>query len=76
MYKYPEMQRSVTEPAKIITTYIFGTSRNILLGAGLSFAVERKEYMHIPLVAIFPSIYAGYHLYKHRDDVVRWLRRY
>ena len=69
------MQKASTESVNMVTTYVFGTQRNILLGAGLSFAVERKEYMHIPLVAIFPSIYAGYHLYKYRYDVVSWLRR-
>jgi len=74
VYKYPEMQRIAAEPANMITTYVFGTSRNILLGAGLCYALERKEYMHIPLVTMFPSIYAGYHLYKHRDDAAVWLR--
>jgi len=46
----------------------------MLLGAGLYYAVERKEHLHIPIVALFPSIYAGYHLYKHRDDAAAWIK--
>lgn len=54
-------------------TYMVGTSRNILLGAGLSYAVEREEYSHIPLILIFPSIYAGYHAHRNKDTLMDWI---
>jgi hypothetical protein len=69
------MQKAV-EPIKFMTLSMFGTPRNILLGAGLYYAVEeRKEYLHIPIVITFPSVYAGYHLYKHRDDAAIWIKK-
>jgi hypothetical protein len=69
------MQRLVAEPTKFIRHYVSGTPRNMLLGAGLYYAVEHEKYEHIPIVVICPSVYAGYHLYKHRDDAAEWLRR-
>jgi len=59
---------------KIISNYIFGPTRNILLGAGLCYAVEKKEYIHIPIIIIFPSIYIGYNLYDNKEKVIRWAR--
>ena len=65
--------RVTTEPMKHGITYMVGTSRNILLGAGLSYAVEREEYSHIPLILIFPSIYAGYHAHRNKDVLMDWI---
>ena len=65
--------RVTTEPIKHSITYMVGTSRNILLGSGLSYAVEREEYSHIPLILIFPSIYAGYHAHRNKDTLMDWI---
>ena len=46
--------------------------RNLLLGGGLAYAVEKESYMHIPLVVIFPTPYAGYHAYSNKDNIINW----
>jgi hypothetical protein len=64
---------------KLITNnnhYFFGTSRNILLGAGLCFAIENKKYWEVPVVFIFPSIYIGYQSFKNRDIIIQNIKRY
>jgi hypothetical protein len=59
---------------KIIYSYIFGSTRNILLGSGLCYAIEKKEYSHIPIIILFPSIYVGYNLYDNKEKVLKWVR--
>jgi hypothetical protein len=54
--------------------YVYGTVRNILAGAGLSYAVETKRYIEIPLTLFVPSVYAGYHVYKNKEDILRWMK--
>jgi uncharacterized protein involved in tellurium resistance len=54
-------------------TYLVGTPRNILVGIGLSHVVQREEYSHIPLILIFPSIYAGYQAHQNKDAIVDWI---
>jgi hypothetical protein len=61
------------ESNKIMTSYVIGSTRNILLGAGLSYAIEKKFYIHIPIIFIMPSVYAGYHMFKNRDAIINWL---
>ena len=63
----------MSEPVKHTVTYLVGTPRNLLLGAGLSYTVEREEYSHIPLIFFFPSIYAGYHAYRNKDALLDWI---
>jgi hypothetical protein len=58
----------------LVVQHVVGTPRNVLLGGSLAYALERKEHMHIPLILFFPSVYAGYHLYTHRNAVAEWLR--
>jgi hypothetical protein len=53
-----------------ITHYMVGSTRNILLGLGLGYALEHKAYSHVPLIFIFPSIYAGYQTYVNRDAIL------
>ena len=43
--------------------------RNLLMGATLCYAVEKEKYNHIPIIVIFPSIYAGYQTYSNRTYV-------
>jgi hypothetical protein len=57
----------------ITTHYIFGTTRNILLGAGISYAFSKHKYTHIPIIFLFPSIYAGYHIYENKEAVKHFL---
>ena len=53
---------------------MLGPTRNLLLGAGLSYAVKKEQYDHIPLIFLFPSVYAGYHLYENKNLVARWIK--
>lgn len=64
---------SLQQPLNHTITYLAGTSRNILLGMGLSHALEREEYTHIPLILIVPSIYAGYHAHRNKDLLMEWI---
>ena len=57
----------------IITHCVVGTTRNILLGAGLCFAIQNEYYLHIPIILLTPSVYAGYHLYKNKERVTKWI---
>jgi hypothetical protein len=68
-------QRILGEPTRIITNYVIGTPRNLLLGVGLAYAIERKEYLDVPIILLFPSVYAGYHLYTERNTVAEWIRQ-
>jgi hypothetical protein len=54
--------------------FVYGTMRNMIGGAGISYAIEREKYMEIPLTIFFPSIYAGYHLFKNKDDVIKIIK--
>jgi hypothetical protein len=56
------------------TYYIFGPTRNILMGASLAYAVEKKEnYLYFPIILVFPSVYAGYHIYNNKEAIKEWL---
>lgn len=64
---------------KLVTNnnhYIFSTTRNILLGAGLCFAIENKNYWEVPVAIIFPSIYVGYQSFKNRDNIISYVKNY
>lgn len=65
-----------TNVPKVLTYYVYGTVRNLLAGAGLCYAVQNKKYMEIPLTLFVPSVYAGYHVYKNKEDVVQWIKTY
>jgi len=68
------LQRVGYESAQYITQYSLGTLRNVLIGSGVAYAIEREEYHHIPLIFIVPSIYSGYHLFTKREAVKVWLK--
>jgi hypothetical protein len=61
------------ESGKVVTAYVYGATRSILCGAGLNYAVDAEKYLHIPLVVLFPSAYAGYHTYKNKDRIMWWI---
>jgi hypothetical protein len=56
---------------KIIERTNFYTLRNVLMGATLCYAVETKNYTHLPIIVIFPSIYAGYQAYSNREVLIK-----
>ena len=64
------IQQIMIEPIKIFT---HGVVRNLLGGASLCYALEQKAYAHVPLIAIFPSAYAGYQVFQNRERVASWL---
>jgi hypothetical protein len=41
-----------------------GILSSFLLGSGLSYSVQSKNYSHIPLVLFFPTAYTGYHVFR------------
>jgi hypothetical protein len=47
----------------------FGAARNVLLGAGLAYAISEEKYFQAPIAFIFPSIYVGYQTYKNREAI-------
>jgi hypothetical protein len=55
----------------VVSLHQFGALRSLLLGAGLSYAVQQERYMHIPIVVVFPTAYAGYHMYKNKEDILK-----
>ena len=65
------MQRA-SEPIKHLINYNVGVVRNVLLGAGLCFAIEKENYWHLPMIIVFPSIYSGYQIFQNRDAIVKW----
>ena len=50
--------------------YHMTSLRNILLGAGFAYCIEKEKYYQIPIAFFFPSAYAGYHAYKNREDIL------
>jgi hypothetical protein len=48
--------------------------KNIILGAGLAYALSERKYIHLPAVFVCPSIYAGYQCYTNRDTIMKCLQ--
>lgn len=49
-------------------------ARNVMMGAGLAYAFSEEKYMHIPMILLVPSVYAGYQAFNNRvkaGDFVR-----
>ena len=71
------LNKLTTELPKVfknnIYNYQISSFRNLLLGASLAYAVEKESYAPIPLIVIFPTPYAGYHIYKNKDNIVNWI---
>jgi hypothetical protein len=60
--------------ARPIYLFALGPLRNILMGGGLAYSIQQKTYDHIPLIVIFPSVYAGYQAFANKDNIVEWIR--
>jgi hypothetical protein len=54
--------------------FLYGSTRNLLLGAGTCYAIQREKYWHLPIVFVIPSIYAGYQAYKNKDEIKRYIK--
>jgi hypothetical protein len=67
------LSRLTPETTRYVTNYMFGPTRNILLGMSLAYAYEKEKYLHFPIILLFPSIYAGYHIYKNKEIIKEWL---
>ena len=50
-----------------------GFVRSFLFGAGLSYSMENENYWHIPIILFFPTSYSGYHIYKNKEHIIRYL---
>ena len=48
-------------------------TRSFLFGAGLYYSISIEKYSHIPLVFLFPSAYAGYHTFKNKEKVKKFI---
>ena len=68
--------QKLADPIRFITNYHLGSIRNVLLGAGLCYAVENEKYTHLPIIFLVPSIYAGYNLFENKDDVVNFVKTF
>jgi len=52
------------------------TTRNFICGLSLGYAVQQEKlYQNIALAFLFPSIYSGYHIYHHRNELVPWVKQ-
>jgi hypothetical protein len=49
--------------------------RSILAGAGMYHAIEQDFYPNFILAIIFPSAFAGFQAYKHRNDIRSFLQK-
>jgi hypothetical protein len=68
--------QKLADPIRFITNYHLGSIRNVLLGAGLCYAVQNEKYTHLPIIFLVPSIYAGYNLFENKDDVVNFVKTF
>ena len=67
------IRRVVGEIPTSITHHMMGPTRAFLAGAGLCYTVEKKPLYYLPLPLLFPSAYAGYHMFQKKEEVVVWL---
>lgn len=52
----------------------FTPARNVMLGAGLAYAFSEEKYLHVPVILLVPSVYAGYQAFKNRTDIRDFVR--
>lgn len=57
---------------QVLTHHLIDTTRSVLLGIGLAYAIEEKLYYHLPLTFLFPATYAGYQIYSNRAKIIEW----
>ena len=53
-----------------VTIGHIGPLRNLLMGAGFAYAVEKDSaWWHYPLIFVVPTPYVGYHTFKKREAI-------
>jgi len=52
-----------------------GIISSFLIGCGLAYSVKSQKYWHIPAVLLCPTVYAGYHVFKNKEDVILFTHR-
>ena len=67
LHKILEPFSHYNNPIRLVT---FTTSRSMLFGAGMSYAIDKESYMHIPIIWFIPSVYAGYTLFSNKNTIV------
>jgi hypothetical protein len=67
------LSRLPPETTRYITHHIFGSTRSILMGSSLAYAVQKENYLHFPLIILFPLVYTGYHMYNNKEVIKEWL---
>ncbi len=63
------------ELAGSIRLHHYTWQRSLLMGAGLAYAWSTDRAIHTPLIVIAPSVYAGYHTYKNRNEIRTFICR-
>lgn len=53
---------------RFLQVTVRGAASNFLMGAGLAYSIEKETYWHLPIAILFPSAYAGYHLFKNAQS--------
>lgn len=57
----------------IVVSAFTGPVRNLFLGGSLCYAVQQEKYWHIPVLLLFPSVYAGYNLFKNKTELLNFV---
>jgi hypothetical protein len=52
----------------------FTPARNVMMGAGLAYAFGEEKYLHVPVILLVPSVYAGYQAFKNRAKAGDFVR--
>jgi len=50
--------------------YNYNMFTPVFIGIGISYAIEKKKYSHLPIALFFPGIYIGYQSYKNRHNFI------
>ena len=70
LFRMEQLIKSMHERTMRLSLYHFGPVRNILMGAGFAYAVEKDaSWWHYPLIFVFPTPYAGYNAFKQREAI-------
>ena len=60
--------------SSVIIQHLNGTARNVLCGMSLCYVVKKEQFIDIPIILLFPPIYAGYRAYENKDAIVAWIK--
>lgn len=63
-----ELQRHISHS-------VISWHRSLFLGMGLAYTIENNKYWELPVVILFPTVYSGYQLFKHRNSLLYTLKQ-